>query len=59
MSDLRRLCLSAVIAALPAIVLTSCGQGSSDYPYSGTVLRESAAVGSMLVHLFLQSLVLP
>jgi HlyD family secretion protein len=48
MSDSRRLRLSAVIAALPAIVLISCGQGSSDYPYSGTVLRESAAVGSML-----------
>ncbi len=46
MCDSRPLRLPALIAM--SIVLTSCGRGANDYPYSGTVLRESAAVGSTL-----------
>jgi HlyD family secretion protein len=46
MSDSRPLRLAARLAAALALVLASCGRGAGDYPYSGTVLRESAAVGS-------------
>jgi HlyD family secretion protein len=48
MSDSRPSQLAAVITASMALVLSSCGRGGNDYPYSGTVLRESAAVGSTL-----------
>lgn len=48
MSDSRAPRLSAVIALSTTFAITSCGSSASDYPYSGTVLRESAAVGSTL-----------
>lgn len=46
MSHSRPLRLPAVIAAVLAIVLEACGGARNDFPYSGTLLRESAAVGS-------------
>jgi multidrug resistance efflux pump len=48
MSDSRLLRFSTVIASAIAFALTSCGSSGNDYPYSGTVLRESASVGSTL-----------
>jgi multidrug resistance efflux pump len=46
MTDARPQRLLAVIAAFSALVLqASCGS-HNDFPYSGTLLRESAAVGS-------------
>ena len=38
----------AAVAAAMALAVISCGRGGDDYPYSGTVLRESAAIGSTL-----------
>ncbi|HEY7981234.1 MAG TPA: efflux RND transporter periplasmic adaptor subunit [Candidatus Eremiobacteraceae bacterium] len=48
MGDSRALRFSAFVVASIAVTLTSCGRSGVDFPYSGTVLRESAAVGSTL-----------
>jgi multidrug resistance efflux pump len=46
MSDSRPQRLPAIIAAVFALALQACGGASNDFPYSGTLLRESAAIGS-------------
>jgi HlyD family secretion protein len=48
MSDSRALRLPTIIVVTLTVMLAACGGARNDYPYSGTLLRESAAVGSTI-----------
>lgn len=48
MRDSRPIRIMAVVAAMLALPAGACSGGRGDYPYSGTLLRESAAVGSTI-----------
>src|SRR5450432_670800 len=48
MRDSRPIRIMAVVAALLAFAAGACSRGRGDFPYSGTLLRESAAVGSTI-----------